>query len=167
MCRWMSGKASLPSTNSNSMSGWLAPADGVGVGVGSVWALALRASARRARVIREARAIRASAAVGLGRGSLRSEEGVRRDASRRRREEEATGLSPRVDEGRAQASLLEHTTGGGILDIGADWRGELPHKRSSRLSRKAISVVIILLFRNNASANMQNGEIGLGFFAAG
>ena len=117
--------------------------------------------------MREARAIRASAAVGLGPGSLRSDEGVRRDESRRRREEEATGLSPRVDEGRAQAFLLEHTTGGGILGIGADWRGELPHKLSSRLSRKAISVVIILLFRNNASANMQNGEIGLGFFAAG
>ena len=167
VCRLMSGNASLPSTNSNSMSGWVAPADGVGVGVGSVWALALRASARRARVMREARAIRASAAAGLGPGSLRSDEGVRRDESRRRREEEATGLSPRVDAGRAQALLLEHTTGGGILDIGADWRGELLHKRSSRLSRKAISVVIILLFRNNASANMQNGEIGLGFFAAG
>ena len=138
----------------------------MGVGVGSVWALALRASARRARVIREARAIRASAAVGLGPGSLRSDEGVRRDESRRRREE-ATGLSPRVDEGRGRVALLEHTTGGGILGIGADWRGELPHKLSSRLSRKAISVVIILLFRNNASANMQNGEIGLGFFAAG
>lgn len=118
--------------------------------------------------MRDARAIRASAAVGLGPGSLRSDEGVRRDESRRRREEEATGLSPRVDEGRAQALLLEHTTvGGDILGIGADWRGELPHKVSSRLSRKAISVVIILLFRNNASANMQNGEIGLGFFAAG
>ena len=65
--------------------------------------------------MREASAIRASAAVGLGPGSLRSEEGFRRDESRRRREEEATGLSPRVDAGRAQALLLEHTTGGGYF----------------------------------------------------
>ncbi len=69
--------------------------------------------------MRDARAIRARAAVGLGPGSLGSEEGVRRDVSRRRREE-ATGLSPRMDEGRMWVSLLEHTTGGGILGIGVD-----------------------------------------------
>ena len=111
----MSGNASLPSTNM--MSGWAAPADGVGVGVGSVWALALRTSASRARAMRDARAIRARAAVGLG--NLGNEEGVRRDESRRRREG-ATGLLPRMDEGQTWVSLLEHTTGGGILDFGAE-----------------------------------------------
>ena len=95
------------------------PADGVGVGVGSVWALALRASARRARDMRDASAIRARAAVGLGPGSLGNEDGVRRDVSRRRREGVA-GLSPRMDAAWTWVSLLEHTTGGGILGIGVD-----------------------------------------------
>ena len=78
--------------------------------------------------MKDASAIRANAAMGLGPGNLGSEEGIRRDESRR------------MSEGRTWVSLLEHTTGGGILDIGVGCCGELPHDLSFWLSSKAISI---------------------------
>ena len=85
-----------------------------------VKALALRASAIRARVMMDASAIRARAAMGLG--DLRSDEGFRRAESRRRSEGAAL---PRMDDARSYASLSEHMTGGGILSIGVGCCGEL------------------------------------------
>ena len=88
----------------------LRPARGL---AGAVWALARPAAAARARDMRDASAIRASAAMGLG--DLRSEDGFRRAESRRRSEEAAAAL-PRVDEGWAGVISLEHIIGGGYFE---------------------------------------------------
>ena len=92
-------------------------------------AVASDAPASRARAMKDARAIRARAAMGLGLWKLRGAEGLRRAESRRRNEEAAA--LPRVDEGRASAFSLEHMAGGGILSIGVGCCGELFHKLSS------------------------------------
>ena len=89
--------------------------------------------------MKDASAIRANAAMGLGLGNLGNDEGTRRDESRRRSEGAAV-LLPRMDERRTRVSALEHTTGGGILGIEADYCGELPHNLSFWLTIKAISI---------------------------
>lgn len=64
--------------------------------------------------MRDARAIRASAATGLGLGNLRNE-GFRRDESLGR-SEETMGLYPRIDETRTQAFLIRTYAGGGYFE---------------------------------------------------
>ena len=71
--------------------------------------------------MRDARAIRASAAADFGLGNLRNE-GFRRDESLRR-SEETMALYPRIDETRTQAFLIRTYAAGGILSIGTDYFG--------------------------------------------
>ena len=106
--------------------------------------------------MKDARAIRARAAMGLGLGNL-GNEGFRRDESLLR-SEEATAPSPRMDEARTQVALLEHMTGGGILGIKAGCCGELPHKYSFWLNRKTTSAGTILRIRKLCKPQMRKSH---------